>query len=247
MHSVLVLLALSAPVVSGMQTILAADESSAPLACDVFNPAADSGLTWDSVEQLLDNRTLRVGRLRVPLSPHPQDRADTPYYDLEVAMATYPGVENPEPLFNHNGGPGSTASSATALAGDEYKPYAVWGITQRGVRWWRPPSADAAPTPMFECDVSHMRLPPSRPRDGRAFDISDFTSCPCAMVDGTPLLGQSFANIDPENVPAVRGIFEKMAERGDRCVAQVRRARSLARTRALSPGGMVVWTLLAAW
>jgi hypothetical protein len=134
-------------------------------------------------------------------------------------MTTHPGVQSPEPLFNHNGGPGSSASSGFSVL-DGTENYAVWGITQRGVRWWKP-SPLATPTPMFECSVDDMHLPPaSGRRAGKKVDISDFSSCACAMVDGTPLLGQSFAAIDPTNSFAVQNIFEKMALRGERCVAQ---------------------------
>ena len=184
--------------------------------CDVFNPRPGAGLTWDNVSTL-DNRTLHTGRLRVPLSPHAHDAADTPFFDLEIVMTTWPGVVQPEPLLNHNGGPGSSASSGTSLTGPEYKNFAVFGITQRGVRWWKP-NPLATPTPMFECSAADMRLPPKQLP--RSYAISDFTSCPCAFVDGTPLIGQSFAAIDPENATAVEGIFERMAERGRRCTAQ---------------------------
>lgn len=134
-------------------------------------------------------------------------------------MSTYPGVAHPEPLLNHNGGPGSSASSGTTFKGPEYEKFAVFGITQRGVSWWNQSAwRAAAPTPMFECSAADMRLPPKQP--GRSYAISDFTSCACAFVDGTPLIGQSFAAIDPENASAVQGIFERMAERGRRCTAQ---------------------------
>lgn len=31
--------------------------------------------------------------------------------------------------------------------------------------------------------------------------MSDFTDCPCALLDGTPQLGEIWADIDPANVP----------------------------------------------
>ena len=31
--------------------------------------------------------------------------------------------------------------------------------------------------------------------------VSDFTDCPCALLDGTPQLGEIWADIDPANAP----------------------------------------------
>ena len=43
--------------------------------------------------------------------------------------------------------------------------------------------------------------------------ISDFTDCPCALPDGTPLVGQSFVAIDPLNASEVENHLSKMTLR----------------------------------
>lgn len=46
--------------------------------------------------------------------------------------------------------------------------------------------------------------------------ISDFTDCPCALPDGTALVGQSFVAIDPLNGSEVENHLSKMTLRSRR-------------------------------
>ncbi|EOD07364.1 hypothetical protein EMIHUDRAFT_121140 [Emiliania huxleyi CCMP1516] len=85
--------------------------------------------------------------------------------------------------------------------------YSNWAISQRGIG----PNAN----PSLECAASDMQLPP----DGlaREYQISDFTACDCKMPDGSPLTGQSFANINPLNASEVENVFVRMHERSRVC------------------------------
>ena len=84
------------------------------------------------------------------------------------------------PLLFHCGGPGSTRScitQATRLDPDIMRTFDVWGIDQRGI-------GDSLPG--LEC--SDAVLPP---RGRASYDVSDFSSCECAVPDETPLHGRA--------------------------------------------------------
>jgi len=193
---------------STLQTLLESQEDQREH-CDILHPK--KGLTWSHTKQL-DTVTVYVGNLTVPLSPHAEDADETPHIDLLVIM-TIPNsvadVSKLEPLLFHCGGPGSDATCVLNFGRDpEFEGYAGWSISQRGIG----PTA----APSFECDPSHMKLPKkSLPK----YEISDFTTCPCALVDGTPMVGQSFVAIDPMNASQVESHFEKMTLRSRRCAA----------------------------
>eukprot|EP00931_Biecheleriopsis_adriatica_P050079 TRINITY_DN28989_c0_g1_i1.p1 TRINITY_DN28989_c0_g1~~TRINITY_DN28989_c0_g1_i1.p1 ORF type:complete len:542 (-),score=60.92 TRINITY_DN28989_c0_g1_i1:136-1545(-) len=83
--------------------------------------------------------------------------------------------------------------------------YDVWMISQRGI------GPDANPSLL--CNDSH--LPEVIP--GKSYKISDFTDCPCAMPDGTPMMGETWAGIDPMDDMEVRNMFAKIAQRSNPC------------------------------
>jgi len=106
----------------------------------------------------------------------------------------------------HCGGPASGAVcgvsqdwvyNLTALG------YDVWGISQRGI---------SGSEPSMKC--SHAKLPATG-KD--RYDISDFSDCPCAHADGTPLVSDRLVNIDPANETQVRNLLQHMKENGERC------------------------------
>jgi len=49
------------------------------------------------------------------------------------------------------------------------------------------------------------------------YTTSNFTDCPCALPDGTPVLGETYADIDPANESQVRGVFRSISKRSGPC------------------------------
>ncbi|CAK9047494.1 Serine protease Hip1 (Hydrolase important for pathogenesis 1) (Serine hydrolase Hip1) [Durusdinium trenchii] len=181
-------------------------------ACDLLHPK--KGLRWTHSKQI-GSHTVYAGNLTVPLSPHREDQEDTPYLDLLVIMTmpTSESAASVEPLLFHCGGPGSDATCALSFMKDQqFNAYAGISISQRGIGYTAMPS--------FECAKEHMKLPPKGLN--RSYVISDFTDCACALPDGTPLVGQAFADLDPKNQSSVHRLFENMALRARRCAADKR-------------------------
>jgi len=129
----------------------------------------------------------------------------SPIIELEVLMLPAT-VSRKGSLLGHCGGPGSDA-----LCGVYTNCYAtrhgydVWGITQRGV---------GNNIPSLHCPDSVVKLPPEG-KDN--YEVSDFTSCPCRLDDGTPLIGETWANINPGDADAVHNLLTQVAKRGPRC------------------------------
>lgn len=215
--------------VSSLQTLLESGSQS----CDVLHPK--KGLSWSHTKKI-GKVTVYVGNLTVPLSPHEEDVHDTPFIDLMVMMTIHNSVEDAstlEPLLIHCGGPGSDASCVLHQGKEpQYSGYASWSISQRGIGF--------AASPSFECEAKHMKLPEKNRKNYR---ISDFTDCPCALPDGTALVGQSFVAIDPLNAsarwtrcaksrsgrPVSRGHMQQPADDGDAQQGELPTVRTAAR------------------
>ncbi|CAK8993189.1 Serine protease Hip1 (Hydrolase important for pathogenesis 1) (Serine hydrolase Hip1) [Durusdinium trenchii] len=120
-----------------------------------------------------------------------------------------PATEQPAPkgiLLMHCGGPGSTRDCVYYTDGPHLEGYDVFAITQRGME---------GTTPSLNCDNS--KLPETCPPEG--CQVSDFTDCPCALLDGTPQLGEIWADLDPANESQVLNLFNKRQAWGPRCAA----------------------------
>lgn len=164
--------------------------------------------SWDFLPEL--NITPPVGfytgKLTVRLSPHPEDKDVTPFLNLSVTVHMPTNVRDPPVIFVHCGGPGSGVECVNNKvmldnkSKARYSGYAVVAIDQRGV------GSDTNPS--FECDMKQLKEPPP---GKTSYDISDFTSCPCALPDGTPLVDEAFANLDPMDEDQVHELFQKMA------------------------------------
>jgi len=153
---------------------------------------------------------LQHGVLTVPLDPSPEARGRTPMIDLQVVLRLKD--ESLEPLLHHCGGPGSWADCLLTVFAEpsslvDYAGYTSWAISQRGIG----PLAN----PSLECGAADMK--PLPPRNLTNPKISDFTSCGCAFPDGTPLIGQSFAGVDPTNESQVRRVFNSLSQRSLKC------------------------------
>jgi len=109
-------------------------------------------------------------------------------------------------MLGHCGGPGSEALCGVLIhrTYTEYG-YNVWGITQRGI---------GKNVPSFHCPDSVVKLPPEG-KDN--YEVSDFTSCPCRLDDGTPLIGETWADINPSDADSVHNLLTQAAKRGSRC------------------------------
>lgn len=83
--------------------------------------------------------------------------------------------------------------------------YDLYGISQRGIGKHAYPS-------FTSCNNFH--LPPKRQGP---YKVSDFTSCPCRLADGTPMIGEAWADVNPNSRTEVSKLFEKVAERSQRC------------------------------
>lgn len=155
-------------------------------------------LVWNEVGQYYD------GTLRVKLDIFDPD---SPNLTLPVYMR--PATEQPAPkgiLLMHCGGPGSTRDCVYYTDGPHLEGYDVFAITQRGME---------GTTPSLNCDNS--KLPETCPPEG--CQVSDFTDCPCALLDGTPQLGEIWADLDPANESQVLNLFNKRQAWGPRCAA----------------------------
>jgi pimeloyl-ACP methyl ester carboxylesterase len=145
---------------------------------------------------------MKVGKLTVPLA---LGDPDSPTLQLTVAM--FPAKTQPAPsgpLLVHPGGPGSDYSAIYSLGDILAKKtthYDVWSISQRGI-------GDRA-HPRILCD-GNAKLPPQRDALAEPYKISDFTDCPCALPDGTPMIGETYADVDPTNATQVKDLFEHM-------------------------------------
>eukprot|EP00913_Durusdinium_trenchii_P020955 g19691.t1 len=155
-------------------------------------------LVWNEVGQYYD------GTLRVKLDIFDPD---SPNLTLPVYMR--PATEQPAPkgiLLMHCGGPGSTRDCVYYTDGPHLEGYDVFAITQRGME---------GTTPSLNCDNS--KLPETCPPEG--CQACDFTDCPCALLDGTPQLGEIWADLDPANESQVLNLFNKRQAWGPRCAA----------------------------
>lgn len=96
-------------------------------------------------------------------------------------------------MLVHCGGPGSDKSCALDIA-TSYPEIAaefdIWAIDQRGV-------GDSVPS--LGCPASSWKALPAANQSIGAVGVSDFTTCECAMADGTPQANQCYADLDPDN------------------------------------------------
>mmetsp|Transcript_74677 Transcript_74677/g.192708 ORF Transcript_74677/g.192708 Transcript_74677/m.192708 type:complete len:621 (-) Transcript_74677:226-2088(-) len=165
-----------------------------------------SALVWDS-------RPWPGGWSRGTLSVllDPAD-PDSPVLKLRVRMKFAKKQPAPHgPLLLHCGGPGSDDDCATYVVGDEpklYEGYDVWSIAQRGMGVKAEPAILCA-------GEEHSRLPSSCPPEG--CKISDFTTCPCALLDGTKQIGEIWADVNYQNKSEVDDLMRKMFDWGDTC------------------------------
>lgn len=182
--------------------------------CGLLNPKP--GLIWKKPDlpdwmknfsyNISEDPGLHVGTLTVPMSPHPEDKDVTPFLDLDVQLHMPPNVSDPPVVFIHCGGPGSGAECASRRAGlPRFSRDAILAISQRGV-------LATADNVSFQCE-----LPSKPPLNKTSYDISDFTTCPCALPDGTPLVDEAYANLDPMDDDQVQGLFQNMAIRARKC------------------------------
>lgn len=145
------------------------------------------------------------GTLKVNMDPADPD---SPVLKLRVQMTLSETQPAPlGPILVHCGGPGSGAECGRYLAHDapdHYKGYDVWSISQRGMH-----GNDI--TLLCDSEKDSM-LPASCGWYG--CKISDFTKCDCALLDGTPQIGEIWADIDPRKESDVRNIFERMSQWG---------------------------------
>jgi len=156
-------------------------------------------LTWHSKPEA---GLLSTGTLNVRLDP---SDLSSPSLHLEVRMRFAREQPAPHgPMLLHCGGPGSD-SHCVEGSGASFDGYDVWSISQRGT--------GSHANPRLLC--SHSHLPEKCPEGG--CKISDFTDCPCALLDGTPEIGESWTDIDPKKDLQVRGLLQHMKAWGSRC------------------------------
>lgn len=158
-------------------------------------------LTWEDAPSA---GHVSNGLLSVPLDLFDPD---SPTLVLPVTMRFADTQPAPKGLMLiHCGGPGSSSSCVRYTYGRHLQGYDVFSITQRGM---------GASEPALNC--ANSKLPESCPSTG--CQVSDFTDCPCALLDGTPQLGEIWADIDPANESQVMNLFQKREEWGKRCAA----------------------------
>lgn len=141
------------------------------------------------------------GTLNVKLDPNDPD---SPHLMLRVRMV-FSSIQ-PAPKGNlliHYGGPGSGASSLSSYAAVD--GYDTWMISQRGI--------GNGANPALKCQ-NHSHLPT---KTKGPYQISDFTDCPCALLDDTPMIGETWANIDPKSESQVEHLLTLMSKWGKRC------------------------------
>mmetsp|Transcript_27437 Transcript_27437/g.52905 ORF Transcript_27437/g.52905 Transcript_27437/m.52905 type:complete len:602 (+) Transcript_27437:84-1889(+) len=160
-------------------------------------------LKWDRVPT---PGNMSDGTLTVHLDP---DDPESPEMKLRVKMLFSKRQPAPMgPMLMHCGGPGSGTEcmethariSGFDLDGESYD---IWSISQRGI---------AGSEPSMKC--SGAKLPPLG-KD--KYDISDFTDCPCAHADGTPLTFDRGTEIDPDDEEQVVNLLNHMKLRSKRC------------------------------
>mmetsp|Transcript_78508 Transcript_78508/g.188275 ORF Transcript_78508/g.188275 Transcript_78508/m.188275 type:complete len:600 (+) Transcript_78508:100-1899(+) len=157
------------------------------------------------------NQVPSGGRLVTGLLSVFLDPADAKSPQLELEIAMYFSKQQPAPLgalLLHCGGPGADSSCLRYAWGSHLEGYDVWSISQRGIG----PRAD----PALNCNNSHL---PVSGCPATGCQISDFTDCPCALLDGTPQIGEIWANIDPQNETQVAHLLRKRDAWGSRCAA----------------------------
>mmetsp|Transcript_37428 Transcript_37428/g.94081 ORF Transcript_37428/g.94081 Transcript_37428/m.94081 type:complete len:600 (+) Transcript_37428:119-1918(+) len=145
------------------------------------------------------------GILKVNLDPADPD---SPVLELQVRMTLSETQPAPlGPILVHCGGPSSGADCGQRVASrapDHYKGYDVWSITQRGMQ---------GNNITLLCDSKKdSTLPEKCGPDG--CKVSDFTTCDCALPDGTPQIGEIWADVDPRKEGDVKNLFAKMSEWG---------------------------------
>jgi pimeloyl-ACP methyl ester carboxylesterase len=146
------------------------------------------------------------GWLKVSLDP---DDNQSPELKLRVKMLFAEQNTTKPPVFHHCGGPGSGRECFGGWLVNHYADsifdvrYHHWSIDQRGIGDSRPNLA---------CK-GNAKLPDVV--QGKRYEISDFTNCPCALPDGTPMISEAWADVDPANRSQVQHLFQRMAPRAD--------------------------------
>lgn len=143
-----------------------------------------------------------AGTLTVHMDPADHG---SPTLELEVIMMFATVQPAPlGPLLIHCGGPGTDATCSLGQErGLRTMGYDVWSISQRGV---------GGSKPSMKC--SRARLPATG-KDH--YEISDFSDCPCAYADGTPLVIDRLVDIDPSNETQVRSLLSHITLNRERC------------------------------
>lgn len=143
------------------------------------------------------------GELAVHLDP---TDSNSPVIKLEVMkVKASDKVPRKGALLMHLGGPGSDASAGyTAGYFVSKLGFDAYGISQRGI--------GRLANPSLMCNDFHLP-----PKGQGPYKVSDFTNCSCRLADGTPMIGEAWANIDPGVKWQVKELFEKTAERSQRC------------------------------
>jgi pimeloyl-ACP methyl ester carboxylesterase len=216
-------------------------ECSVPAKCNrkhnPLNPRRDvsgygHGLEWTGAASFA-NGTLHLGILRTPL--YHRKPESSPTVALSVFMYTATGQEAAESgvLVGHCGGPSSgalcgvilsRAAAATAKkdnAGNDM--YFAIGISQRGVQIENAQAYDAASRavleamPRLQCTHDTLKLPTPDPARWGKYRVSDFSSCSCALPDGSPAMGETWVDVDPSDAASVEGYLRRLQVRNTRC------------------------------
>uniref|UniRef100_A0A7S2KKI6 AB hydrolase-1 domain-containing protein n=1 Tax=Zooxanthella nutricula TaxID=1333877 RepID=A0A7S2KKI6_9DINO len=145
------------------------------------------------------------GTLKVSMDPSDPDSPDLVLQVQMILAETQPAPNGP--ILVHCGGPSSGASCGARVAKSSpghYKGYDVWSITQRGMQ---------GNNLTLLCDSNTDSMLPETCGLGGC-KVSDFTTCDCALPDGTPQIGEIWADVDPRKESDVRTMFEKMSDWG---------------------------------
>jgi len=138
--------------------------------------------------------------------------AGGPQLDLDVKMIF--AKEQPAPmcpLLVHCGGPGSDDDCVQYMWQEALAGYDLWSISQRGM--------GDGKGPLLLCENQSF-LP--KKCGALGCDVSDFTDCPCASLDGTPQVGEIWVDIDPRNELLVRNLLTLRKKWGEKCFAAKR-------------------------